>query len=384
MAKPIGSFAGLSEEEWGINSCNHASLSLIKRCKDRLIFPAYFYEDYLAEVCDDLDIECDHVSPEQVESLGLQQAYRSVCVDDLTLAEIKALRAEAYSALVWYEPLANFTYRSHLLPLCIADPSDDDEWEHVVRRVLDQAGDTIAWPVFIKLDSVSPKDAHTTCVFDDIEQVVTAFRSSARVRNTLRRPLLSRLSHALFVREVDPLLLCMEMENESERKQHTTTQQTFVLRCFIHHQVLVAISSDAQHETKVEERRLVTLVEAFFQQETWKAEFPYTDATVDLRVYLDASPSVLESTTCPSSSTSASAAAAVSAASSSSSPSPSSSPSTSSCKLIEINNFGADANAGAGQFSWKDDYLLLHGAWVVERGVEFRGAPGALGDDDDD
>jgi len=31
-------------------------------------------------------------------------------------------------------------------------------------------------------------------------------------------------------------------------------------------------------------------------------------------------------------------------------------------KLIEINNFGADSPAGAGNFNWREDYFILYGA----------------------
>jgi hypothetical protein len=33
------------------------------------------------------------------------------------------------------------------------------------------------------------------------------------------------------------------------------------------------------------------------------------------------------------------------------------------CKIIEINNFGADSPAGAGNFNWKEDYFILYGLY---------------------
>lgn len=87
------------------------------------------------------------------------------------------------------------------------------------------------------------------------------------------------------------------------------------IRCFVYNRRLVAVSTDLFINDD-QKNILTTFIKTLIE------DMPYYDAIVDVCIYQD-----------------------------------------NSCKLIEINNYGADSPAGAGNFNWKEDYFLLYGGY---------------------
>ena len=87
------------------------------------------------------------------------------------------------------------------------------------------------------------------------------------------------------------------------------------VRCFVYNRRLVAVSTDI-FINQDQKNILTTFINTIIE------DMPYYDAVADVCIYED-----------------------------------------NSCKLIEINNYGADSPAGAGNFNWKDDYFLLYGGY---------------------
>lgn len=87
------------------------------------------------------------------------------------------------------------------------------------------------------------------------------------------------------------------------------------IRCFVYNRRLVAVSTDifVNEDQK-------NIVEIFINRVI--EDMPYYDAVIDVSIYED-----------------------------------------NSCKLIEINNYGADSPAGSGNYNWKEDYVLLYGGY---------------------
>ena len=84
-------------------------------------------------------------------------------------------------------------------------------------------------------------------------------------------------------------------------------------RCFIYQRRLTAVSCETKINCK-------NILEAFI--ETIIEKLPYYDAVLDICIDKD-----------------------------------------NKCKLIEINNFGADSPCGAGLFNWREDYITLYGGF---------------------
>lgn len=87
------------------------------------------------------------------------------------------------------------------------------------------------------------------------------------------------------------------------------------LRCFVYNCRLVAVSSTtyiSEEQQKCVEDFIIEIIE----------DLPYQDAAIDVTIN-----------------------------------------ESNSCKIIEINNYGADSPAGSGNFNWKEDYFLLYGGF---------------------
>lgn len=186
-------------------------------------------------------------------------------------------------------------------------PNKDD-----IRKVLETAlaKKEFQFPAFVKLDTVSCKDIDHNGIFFSTEEVVEAFTKSKRIQNTLE---FSRLSHSLqqhhlFVREPDYAL--------SEQKVEE-------YRCFVYHRSLVAVSGEKEM-TKYQQQACIDYFKHLGK------ELPYQDAVVD--IYLQTSMSF---------------------------------------RVVEVNNFGSDSPAGSGEYSWEEDYALLHGC-LNEVGFRFK------------
>ncbi len=257
------------------NSCCHYDLSMIKKVGDFIQFPSYYLDDYYADLFDDFSVEC-------VINSGVGQVSK----DDIDWDTLYLAKTEAYSASVWYEQMKDFTYNSILIP--------------INGTIMESAKDII-FPAFIKLDTVSSK---TKYVFHVIEELVETFANNSRIQNTLTRTKITN-THYPFVREIDnDIVDGLGVE----------------LRCFVFHQLLVAVSGDGI--LSVDNQKIIDYVKSLIPFS------PYNDFIVDIFVSNE------EKIT-----------------------------------MIEINNFGADSPAGAGNYNWREDYFILHGVGDI---VDFR------------
>jgi hypothetical protein len=329
------------EHEIGANSYGHASLSRIRRFSNKWIFPVHYFEDFYVDYFDEHCIECDEVIVEGVK-------YSTVNACAISLESLQQARIEAYSALVWHDSLKKATYPSVLLELIPehgVKQTTPGWWKKAVRHAVSKAQPVIEFPCFVKLDTVSAKDTGHSGVFTSIDEIIRVFGNSDRVRGTLENAM-PRLTHplrALFVRQVDKWIAFPTPE------RHVV----LLLRCFVRDGRLTAISSDCEDVNADEEEWIRTHIAAWFDAHV-RSLLPYRDATPEVRLVVcrDAATSTLTAVdTC----------------------------------IVEINNFGADSIAGAGQFNWAEDYMILNGAGELcsrsttpnrpHSSVVFRGPP---------
>jgi len=258
----------LTENETGINSCQHYSLTEIIDKRDRLIFPKYFLEDYFIDYLTDNEIDFYEENKNQ---------YYIKKNNNITWETLYLLKIESYSAFNWYPYVKQFTYESLFKR---------------ITNIFELTGllEDISFPKFIKLDTVSSKDTNHSGIFNNKKEVYNTFNKSYRIINTLNNKPLSKYNY-LFIRESD----------------YNITQE---YRCFIRKLRLTAVSSDVEVENK---NKLEIFVNQILEY------LPFQDAILDIKLE----------------------------------PEP---------KLIEINNFGADSPAGAGNFNWREDYFILYGA----------------------
>ncbi len=282
------------EEESGNNSCCHFDLSCIKIKKNKIQFPSYYLEDYFCDLFYDLDIKYKYIKMENGSS------FIEVDKDDIDWDILYLAKIEAYSAVNWYDTLKDYTIKSILVPLKTND----------LKTIV--TTEKINYPSFVKLDTVSPKDEHLTCVFHNDEDLITTFESSSRIQNTLKNNKITLPYHYLFIREVNNDIL---YNNGS------------LLRCFIYHKKLTAISSDNTHsivETIIIKTKIIEFINIFI------SILPYNDTVIEIFINKDYK-----------------------------------------CIIVELNGFGADSPTGAGQYNWKNDYFILHG---LNNEVNFRGS----------
>jgi hypothetical protein len=261
----------LQETCIGKNSCCHYELSDIKTTQDDLIyFPKYFLEDYYIDYFEEKNI------PYTIHKKNVYVDSKNITWEDLYI-----IKTESYSSLNWYPYLEQYTYKSEFIP---------------VTSLEDLKNIDITFPKFIKLDTVSAKDTNHNGIFNSREELLSVFRKSSRILNTLNSKRLTHESHYLFIREPDYFI----------NKE---------VRCFVYNRRLVAISTDICFNQD-QKNILITFINTLIE------DIPYYEAIVDVYIYKDDS-----------------------------------------CKLIEINNYGADSPAGAGNFNWKEDYFLLYGGY---------------------
>lgn len=266
----------ISENESGVNSCCHYSLTEIIEKRDKLTgevllyFPKKFLEDYFIDYFIDNDISYKESD---------LNYYYSVKKSNLISWEILyLLKIESYSAYNWYPYVKKFTYYSEFIRI---DKLSDLNF--LLKDVI--------FPKFIKLDTVSSKDTNHSGIFYNKEEVYNIFSKSSRIINTLNTKPISKY-HYLFIREPD-----FDIKKE--------------YRCFIYNLKLTAVSMDEKIKEN-EKQKLELFINEIITY------LPFHSAILDIKLH----------------------------------PEP---------KLIEINNFGADSPAGAGNFNWKEDYFILYG-----------------------
>lgn len=196
--------------------------------------PSYFVEDYYADYITDHHIQV-------IEQKGNSYLGPSTMVSWKILAQ---LREESYSACVWYNCLEKKTIPSKFLTLGV-------NWKYDIEKYANEK--SLTFPSFIKLDTVSPKDVHSTCIFSNKEELIKAFQSSTRVIVKLEQK-----KNYLFVR--------------------LPTQLHIEMRCFVYHRKLVAIScSNVLKHKKVVREHI-----ADYMHKEIIPDLPYTDAVLDL------------------------------------------------------------------------------------------------------
>lgn len=252
----------------GANSCCHYELSEFRKEENGFIsFPHHYYNDYFIDYFDDHNIDVKRAGKGRFKAqLDWETLYR--------------LKHESYSALIWYTPLADNTFKSYFL----AYSDSPKAFEYVDN-----------WPVFVKLDTVSPKDTGHSCIFNSAEEVLKVFSQSERVQNTVNQPKLLGFNHAYFVRKVDSSL----------RDE---------MRCFVYHGKLTAVSASNKVSNKEDVEYFMKII---------AEKLPYQNAVVDIGI------------------------------------------TDSGLKVIEVNDFGPDSPAGAGNFNWREDYFDLHDSTTV-------------------
>ena len=152
----------IEDAEIGTNSCRHYNLSQIaKKFQDNhwiWEFPVYFLNDYYIDFFEENDIKYE-----------IKENMCSVKSDDVDFQTLLLLRIESDSALIWYEPLAKYTYKSFFVPV---ENNDIIICAYKHLFTLNTKGNFIH-PLFIKLDSVSSKDNNKT-IFNN--QIIFVFR----------------------------------------------------------------------------------------------------------------------------------------------------------------------------------------------------------------
>jgi len=231
----------LSENETGINSCLHFSLSEIIETKNKLIFPKYFLEDYFIDYFTDNEIEYFEENKNQ---------YYIKKSNYITWEQLYLLKTESYSAYNWYPYVKPFTYESDFIKI------------NNISEINDLLKD-ISFPKFIKLDTVSCKDTNHKGIFYNIEKVYNTFKKSSRIINTLDNKPLSKHNY-LFIREPD-----------------FSINQEY--RCFIRRLRLTAVSSDIEVKDK---KKLENFINQTIEY------LPFNDAVIDIK--LEPEPKLIE------------------------------------------------------------------------------------------
>ena len=225
----------------GLNGGYHNDLSDLKLRNGRIYFPAHYYEDYFIDFFEEFEIEVD------TETWSIEG-------DKEQLDTLHRVRSEAYSAMVWYDALENFTYRSVFIP---------------IRGSIEDALRLVTYPAFVKLDTVSAKDTQHNGVYTNAEEAISIFNRSERIRAELSQPTITYPCHSLFVREID--------EHADESRE---------MRGFIYQSRATAVSCEV---VPTDDQRAA--VEKYLQQIA--AALPYRNAVVDIALR-DSGPRLIE------------------------------------------------------------------------------------------
>ena len=223
----------LTENETGLNSCLHYSLSEIIEKENRLIFPKYFLEDYFIDYLTDNEIEYFEENKNQ---------YYIKKNNDITWEILYLLKTESYAAYIWYPYVKQFTYESSFKRI------------KNIFQLIDLLKN-VSFPKFIKLDTVSSKDTNHSGIFNNKEEVYNTFIKSSRITNTLNYKPISKYNY-LFIREVD----------------YNISQE---YRCFIRKLRLTAVSSDIEVKNKKILENYVSQILEYI---------PFHDAILDIKL----------------------------------------------------------------------------------------------------
>jgi hypothetical protein len=231
----------LSENETGLNSCLHFSLSEIIEKENKLIFPKYYLEDYFIDYFTDNEIEYFNENSKQ---------YYIIKNFQITWETLYLLKTESYSAYNWYPYLKKFTYKSDFIKI-------NDIYE--INNLLKD----LTFPKFIKLDTLSCKDTSHSGIFYNVEEVYNTFKESSRIINTLNNKTLSKYNY-LFIREPD-----FNLSHE--------------YRCFIRKLRLTAVSSDVEVKDRNKLENFINQIIEYL---------PFNDAVIDIK--LEPEPMLIE------------------------------------------------------------------------------------------
>jgi hypothetical protein len=231
----------LSENETGLNSCLHFSLSEIIEKENKLIFPKYYLEDYFIDYFTDNEIEYFNENSKQ---------YYIIKNFQITWETLYLLKTESYSAYNWYSYLKKFTYDSDFIKI-----NNISEIKTLLKD--------ITFPKFIKLDTISCKDTNHSGIFYNIEEVYNTFKESSRIINTLNNKPLSKHNY-LFVREHD-----FNLSQE--------------YRCFIRKLRLTAVSSNIEVKDRNKLENFINQIIEYL---------PFNDAVIDIK--LEPEPMLIE------------------------------------------------------------------------------------------
>lgn len=230
----------LFENEIGINSCCHYSLSEIISKGDKLLFPKYFLEDYFIDFFTDNEID---FYDENINQYSIKKT-KNINWDTLYM-----LKTESYSAINWYHYVKQFTYESEFIKI-----DNISEINNVLKDII--------FPKFIKLDTVSCKDTNHSGIFYKKEDVYNTFFKSSRIINTLNNKSIS--NNYLFIRTPD----------------FNVSQE---YRCFIRNLRLTAVSSDKDVKDKNKLENFVNNIIKYI---------PFHDAIFDIK--LEPEPKLIE------------------------------------------------------------------------------------------
>ena len=210
--------------------------------------------------------------------------------------EIQDIRRRSYRACIWYPQMRIPTAKSKLIPLLS------------LEELRAQLNKYISKYPFVRLCTMSPKDI---CVIDGhssitIDNVINVLQQSIRTRDMFSPPFCERCEGT-------------ETEEWESTKTGTGTGKHLFMResrnyvwearCFWSRDKLRAISLPFEFE-ECEKQSIID----FFDK--WKHEIPYHSAVIDIGF-------------------------------------------TNEIEIIEFNTFGPDMMATAGNFSWREDVMIL-------------------------
>ncbi len=208
--------------------------SLIRKINDELVFPIYFIEDYFQDYFTTYNIIYSH------DDL---YAY----VKNISFYILFQLIIESYSALIWYPQITNYSTRSYFVKL-------SEDWQKTISTTF------IAFPKYIRLDTVSCKDIGHNGIFYSSLELISNFRTSHRIFSVLSTKRLIYQDHYLFVRDID-----YDISNDRGNQ----------FKCFFYKFKLTCISSSIF----VDKEKMRNMIIAYFKSIDG---IPYNDCIIDL------------------------------------------------------------------------------------------------------
>ncbi|CAH6420675.1 Cell division cycle 123 protein [uncultured virus] len=311
----------------GENTCRHDDMSPYRRVGDRLYFPFAFLRMYLDRFTDDNDVI--HLDERTEEPFFVLDAASGEVLDKsrgrtgVTQADLYREQVGRFHFENWYDEVPpESTFRSFWIDLA----------EELVRGLLagDPGGEVAAFldaqiasksvetalppPYFLRLNSVSPKDASTEPVSTGA-QIASILRSSSRTRGTL--------AEAQFPAKVVLREYVRDMPRHME------------FRCFVRGDRLRAISQydwcSYYPELSEDERLQEDLTERIRRFHEYllneDGRFPYEDCVMDVVVLEDRREASVGGF---------------------------------GVFVVEFNTFGGEMIAGSALFNWSRDRTILY------------------------